>query len=64
MDCYDIWADILNKFFQLTPWVQVSFCLGMGTTTLGMAYFVKEVVATLMSPFQKRELMKAPPFTD
>jgi len=60
MEQYDIWADALNKFSQLTPWVQVAICLGLCAVVLGVAYFVKEIVAVVMSPFKKPEEPKEP----
>ncbi len=50
---YDFFADFLNKFSQLTPWVQAVIGLGMCAVVLGIAYFVKEIVAVVMSPFKK-----------
>ena len=41
------WADALNKFSQLTPWVQVA-ALGIASlTVLGIAYFFKEIVVAI-----------------
>ena len=39
----DIWADALNKFSQLTPWVQVAVIAGASGAWLGMWYFLKEM---------------------
>lgn len=42
-----IWADALNKFSQLTPWVQVAALAFVSVTVLGMCYFLKEIVLAL-----------------
>jgi hypothetical protein len=47
MDNYNAAADFLNKFSQLTPWVQVAlggFICGM-VSTLG--FFLKEIVRVI-----------------
>lgn len=58
MDNYNFFADLLNKYSQLTPWVQalIGFCAG--GVVLGVAYFFKETVAVLMRPFQRNQLEK------
>lgn len=42
-----IWADVLNKFSQLTPWVQVAALALASVTVLGICYFLKEITALL-----------------
>ena len=42
-----IWADALNKFSQLTPWVQAAMAACLCTAWLGMWYFLKETVRVL-----------------
>lgn len=43
-----LWADALNKFSQLTPWVQVALpAIGAGAW-LGMCHFLKEIVRLLV----------------
>lgn len=39
-----IWPDALNKFSQLTPWVQVALAVCASAAWLGMWYFIKEIV--------------------
>lgn len=53
MDNYNLFADLLNKYSQLTPWVQALVGLGICAVMLGTAYFIKETVAVFMQPFQK-----------
>lgn len=43
-----IWPDALNKFSQLTPWVQVALAVCGSLTVLGVAYFFKETVRALI----------------
>jgi len=43
-----IWADALNKFSQLTPWMQAVVMACASLTVLGLAYFFKEIVRTLV----------------
>ncbi len=52
MNEYSFAADCLNKYSQLTPWVQALIGLSAGGVMLGIAYFVKEMVAVVMRPFQ------------
>ncbi len=44
---HSIWADALNKFSQLTPWVQVSLTFAASITFLGLAYILKEMVVSV-----------------
>ncbi len=57
---YNFLADLLNKFSQLTPWVQALLGLGLCAVLLGSAYFLKETVAAVVSPFRKPAEPKAP----
>jgi hypothetical protein len=50
MENYNFLADLLNKFSQLTPWVQALLGLGLCAVLLGVAYFFKETVAVVISP--------------
>lgn len=38
---YDFWADVLNKYSQLTPWVQTILGLSTLGGVLGLAHFLK-----------------------
>lgn len=55
MNDYNLFADMLNKYSQLTPWVQALIGLGGFSAILGIAYFFKETVAVLMRPFQRTQ---------
>ena len=55
---YNFAADCLNKYSQLTPWVQAVIGLGAGAVMLGVAYFIKETVAVIVRPFQRDEGLK------
>ena len=55
MTDYNLFADMLNKYSQLTPWVQALIGLGAFSMILGIAYFVKETVAVMMRPFQRTQ---------
>lgn len=52
MNGYNFAADFLNKYSQLTPWVQMVIGLGACAVMLGVAYFIKETVAVIVRPFQ------------
>ena len=54
MENYSFLADALNKFSQLTPWVQAIIGVGVCGLLLGCAYFLKETVAVIVSPPHKR----------
>lgn len=62
---YNALADLLNKYSQLTPWVQALIGLCTGGVALGVSYFFKETVAVIMLPFQRtqpeKELKEAKP---
>lgn len=51
MNDYNLAADCLNKYSQLTPWVQALLGMGAFTVMLGAAYFMKETVVAIMRPF-------------
>ena len=55
MDEYIFSADLLNKFSQLTPWVQAFIGLGACGVFLGFFYFFKESITAIMKPFYKRQ---------
>ena len=55
MDDYHLWADVLNKLSQLTPWVQAVISLGFFGMVIAVAYFMKACVAEMVKPFCKRE---------
>lgn len=57
---YNLFADLLNKYSQLTPWVQALTGLSAGGVVLGVAYFFKETVAVMMRPFQRTQTESAP----
>ncbi len=60
MDNYNFLADLLNKYSQLTPWVQALIGLCAVGAMLGVAYFFKETVAVIMRPFQRNQPDKEP----
>lgn len=54
MEHYNFLADLLNKYVQLTPWVQALVSLGFYAVILGAFYFMKEMVAELMRPLREK----------
>lgn len=50
---YNFYADLLNKYSQLTPWVQAVIGLGLFSTMIGLAYFIKESVVAIMKPLHR-----------
>lgn len=54
MDEYSFLADLLNKFSQLTPWVQALIGLGVCGVFLGFFYFFKESIVAIVKPFYKQ----------
>lgn len=60
MDNYNLFADALNKYSQLTPWVQALLGVGLFSAMLGVAYFFKETVAVMMRPFQRAQTEAGP----
>ena len=53
MNEYIFLADLLNKFSQLTPWVQAIIGISVSGMILGIAYFFKESITAIMKPFYK-----------
>lgn len=53
MNEYNVFADILNKYSQLTPWVQALLGVGFFAVVLCVAYFFKEMVANVVQPFRR-----------
>lgn len=53
MDNYNFFADVLNKYSQLTPWVQAVLGMGFFAAVLGLAYFFKETVASIVQPLRR-----------
>ncbi len=49
MENYNIWVDVLNKYSQLTPWVQAVLGLSMLAFSSVCVYCVKEVLCTLFA---------------
>ncbi len=56
MNDYIFLADLLNKYSQLTPWVQASIGLSVCAVMLGTVYFFKEIIVVLIQPFQKTSI--------
>jgi hypothetical protein len=54
MNDYNFYADLLNKYSQLTPWVQALLGLSFFAAVLGVAYFIKETLALIMRPLQQQ----------
>lgn len=48
---YDFAADLLNKFSQLTPWVQVTLGFELCTLLVGVAYLGKETAVGVARAF-------------
>ena len=55
MDEYIFSADLLNKFSQLTPWVQALIGIGICGVILGFFYFFKESIVAIVKPFYKQQ---------
>ena len=51
MGDYNFSADLLNKFLQLTPWVQVFIGLEVCVIILGFFYFFNQAINAVMKPF-------------
>jgi F0F1-type ATP synthase assembly protein I len=60
MDEYNFFADLLNKYSQLTPWIQALIGVSTVGMVLGVAYFIKETVAVITRPFQRPQAEKEP----
>ena len=59
MDCeYHFWADALNKFSQLTPWIQAVVFSGACITVAVVTYLIKEMVVAIVSAFRKKDKTK------
>jgi len=53
MENYNLFADFLNKYSQLTPWVQAILgVMGFGSIAC-ISYFFKETMVVLISQFNK-----------
>jgi hypothetical protein len=50
---YNFFADLLNKYSQLTPWVQVVTSMGLCGVVVSTTYFTKESIAIITKPFQR-----------
>ena len=55
MNEYIFLADLLNKYSQLTPWVQALIAITLAIMVLVIAYFIKESIALIMKPFTKEQ---------
>ncbi|MCP5361458.1 MAG: hypothetical protein H6908_02275 [Hyphomicrobiales bacterium] len=53
MNDYNFYADLLNKYSQLTPWVQAVIGFGICGATLGLAFFLKESIVAIMKPLYR-----------
>jgi hypothetical protein len=60
MESYHFWADALNKFSQLTPWVQAFLGLAVCAVPLGLAHFLKEMTSIIMRPLYKQDVSSPP----
>lgn len=58
MNEYNFFADLLNKYSQLTPWVQALLGVGFFTAVLGTAYFFKETVVGFVQTFRHNAAAK------
>jgi hypothetical protein len=64
MNDYNFYADFLNKYSQLTPWVQAVIGIGLCGAILGLAYFLKECVVALMKPLYRTDTAAAQTATE
>lgn len=53
MNEYVFAADLLNKYSQLTPWVQALIGTSFSGVIIAIAYFFKQSVTEVMRPFVK-----------
>ena len=53
MSDYIFSADLLNKYSQLTPWVQAFIGIIIAVIIIVIAYFIKEYITLLTKPFCK-----------
>jgi hypothetical protein len=51
MSEYIFSADLLNKYSQLTPWVQAIIGTSFSGVIIAIAYFFKQSVTEIMKPF-------------
>lgn len=58
MNEYNFFADLLNKYSQLTPWVQALLGVGFFGSVLGVAYFIKETVGSIVQPLKRDGAVK------
>lgn len=52
---YNFYADLLNKYSQLTPVIQGILGISFFGMILGIFYFLKESIALIIKPFVKLE---------
>ncbi len=45
---YNFFADLLNKYSQLTPWIQAVLGVGLIAATIAPFYFLKEIIRAVM----------------
>lgn len=55
MNEYVFAADLLNKYAQLTPWVQALVGISFSGVIVAIAYFFKQSVTEIMKPFVKAQ---------
>ncbi|MDB2414886.1 hypothetical protein N9W34_03855 [Rickettsiales bacterium] len=55
MNEYVFSADLLNKYSQLTPWVQAFVSISFSGVIIGVSYFFKQSVTEIMKPFIKAQ---------
>lgn len=55
---YNFLADALNKFSQLTPWVQAIVAGGMFAVLVAPFYFLKEIVRVIAHRHREAEPKK------
>jgi len=55
MSDYIFSADLLNKYSQLTPWVQAFVLITIATIIIGIAYFAKETISLFCKPKPPQE---------
>jgi len=55
MTDYNFYADLLNKYSQLTPWVQAVIGIGFCGAILGLAFFLKESIVAIMKPLYRAD---------
>ncbi len=63
MDEYNIWADMFNKFSQLTPWVQAVGMLCASATFVACGYFITSIINSITgrnTPMEIKEMIVYP----